>query len=51
VADEDDQIAELESRPLVCDVCGAADMVHRWASPYWVVRCFAHKPTTYRGGQ
>lgn len=51
MADEDDRIAELESRPLVCDVCGASDKVHRWASPYWVVRCFAHKPTTYRGGQ
>jgi putative DNA primase/helicase len=46
--DEDRREAELQERPLVCEVCGTEAGVIRWANPWWLVRCGAHSPLTYR---
>lgn len=47
--DEDDPEAELDARPLVCEVCGTEAGVSRWAHPWWAVRCQSHSPLTYGG--
>ena len=48
--DEDSRLAELDARPLVCDVCGATDPepVHRYEAPWWAIRCMAHNPMIYQ---
>lgn len=46
--DYEARVAELETRPLVCGICGIDVGVSRYAAPWWVLRCLAHSPLTYQ---
>jgi putative DNA primase/helicase len=46
--DEDFQDAALAETPLVCQVCQTEEAVSRFGRPWWVVRCVAHSPLSYR---
>jgi hypothetical protein len=48
---QEDLEAALMAKPEECEVCGSDDGVGRYAEPYWVVRCVAHSPFTYGGGE
>jgi putative DNA primase/helicase len=50
---DDGEPPGFTDRPKICDICGAVDnppaaIVARHAQPYWVIRCRAHDPKTYR---
>lgn len=46
---EQDRDAELMAKPEICDICGNTTAM-RLFEPFWVIRCKAHHPLTYRGG-
>jgi hypothetical protein len=39
--------AELDAREAICDQCGSTPAL-RFGRPYWVVRCRAHNPRTWK---
>jgi hypothetical protein len=45
------RVAEFNAKPKVCDVCGSEEYVMRWAEPWWAVRCRAHNPEFFNGGE
>jgi hypothetical protein len=47
---DEDRDAALDAAEFVCEICQTTSHVHKFANPYWVVRCVSHNPRTYHGG-